>query len=280
MIQDLILPITQTRGDDNALAAAVALAAAHDAHLTVVQPVDLPLPTTGPWGITPELVLAQVHAQLRDEAMQKASLLRERLGREAISWEVRVGEAGFADPIHALASQARHADLTVMAAPVQGADDGAVARAWFSAMLLESGRPMLVVPSHHPVELPIRHAVVAWKPTRESTRALHDALPLLAGTTSVDVVVADPVARATTDDTIAGVDIATHLARHGLNANVVRLTCAGQTVATVLLRHAADTGAQLLVAGGYGHSRLREWILGGTTRDLLLATHLPILFAH
>ena len=93
MLQDLFLPITQTSGDDAALTAAIALAAAHRAHLSVVQPVDLPLPTTGPWGITPELVLAQVHGALREEATKKAARLRERLAGEDISWDVRIGSA-------------------------------------------------------------------------------------------------------------------------------------------------------------------------------------------
>jgi nucleotide-binding universal stress UspA family protein len=77
-----------------------------------------------------------------------------------------------------------------------------------------------------------------------------------------------------------GADIATHLARHGLRVNLVNLRSDGLPVATVLLRHAAASEAQLLVAGGYGHSRLREWVLGGTTRELLAALHLPILFSH
>jgi nucleotide-binding universal stress UspA family protein len=280
MLHDLFLPITQTGGDDNALAAAVALASAHGAHLSVVQPVNLPLPTPGPWGMTPEFVMDQMYAQLREEATRQAERLRTRLAREDISWEVRLGEAVFDDPPRAMARQARHADLSVMAAPIQGAEDAPVARAWLSAMLFESGRPVLLVPAHHRIELPIRHAVVAWKPTRESTRALHDALPLLTQASSVDVAVVEPAARATKPDELAGVDIATHLARHDLKVNVVRLPRNGDTVATCLLTHAARSDAQLLVAGGYGHSRLREWVLGGTTRELLQAIHLPILFAH
>lgn len=138
----------------------------------------------------------------------------------------------------------------------------------------------MVVPPHHPIELPIRHVVVAWKPSRESTRALHDALTLLAGATSIDVVTVDPEVSDEAHGEDPGVDIATHLARHDLQVNVVNLPRSGQTVATTLLRHAAATEAQLLVAGGYGHSRLREWVLGGTTRELLQAIHLPILFAH
>lgn len=280
MIQDLLVPITQTDGDDNALAAAVTLARAFGAHLSVAQPVDLPMPTPSPWGATPEFFLDQVHDQVRAEARQRADVLRASLAGEDVDSEVRVEDALFIDPAHALARRARNADLVAMAAPIQGADDRAVARAYFSAMLFESGRPVLVIPSHHPIELPIRHAVVAWKPTREATRALHDALPLLANAGTIDVVVVED-AGTQQHDGLGGADIANHLARHGLHATVVELPRPpGHTVATALLHHAAQSGAQLLIAGGYGHSRLREWMLGGTTRELLDAIHLPILFSH
>lgn len=280
MIQDLLLPITDTSGDPTTVSAAIALAAAYGAHLSVVQPVSLPLPIPGPWGITPDFMQSEMYEELRAEAREKAAKLRARLEKEDVSWEVRIDETLFVDPPRAMARQARYADLSVVTAPKQGADDRAIARTFFSSLLFESGRPVLIVPTHHPVELPIRHVVVAWKPSRESTRALHDALALLARAASIDVVTVDPEVSDRAHGEDPGVDIATHLARHDLQVNVINLPRSGQTVATTLLRHAAATEAQLLVAGGYGHSRLREWVLGGTTRELLQASHLPILFSH
>jgi nucleotide-binding universal stress UspA family protein len=128
---------------------------------------------------------------------------------------------------------------------------------------------------------PASHAVVAWQPTRESTRALHDALPLLRAARTVDVVTVDPVIGESRHGEEPGADIAAHLARHGLEANVVvHARRPQETVAAALLRHAAESGAQLLVAGGYGHSRLREWAIGGTTRELLRTARTPVLFSH
>jgi nucleotide-binding universal stress UspA family protein len=280
MVQDLLLPMTGTAGDGNAMTWAIALASAQDAHLSVVQPVNLPLPIPGPWGITPEAMLSGFYADFRAEADKQAAELRNRLARESISWEVRVDECRIADPPRGMAFQARYADLSVMAAPAQGADDSAVARAFFSAMLFESGRPVLVAPPRQPAQVPFRHVVIAWKPTREATRALHDSLALLRGATSIDVVIVDPVVSDMDHGADPGVDIATHLSRHDVRVNVVSIPRAGGTVAAALLRHAAESKAQLLVAGGYGHSRLREWVLGGTTRELLRDLHLPILFSH
>lgn len=280
MIKDLLVPITETAGDGNALSAAIALASTYGAHLSVVQPIRLPLPIPGPWGITPDLMLSEMYADVRADGATKAAKLRAQLEKENISWEVRVDEAQLVEPPRAMARQARYADLSVMTAPNPVAKDGPMARAHFSAMLFESGRPLLVVPPHHPIELPFRHVVVAWKPTRESARALHDALSLLDGAVTIDIVTVDPEVSEVEHGADPGVDIATHLARRGLQVNVITIPRAGQRVATALLRHAAESDAQLLVAGGYGHSRLREWVLGGTTRELLHAIHLPILFSH
>jgi nucleotide-binding universal stress UspA family protein len=280
MIRDLMLPITDTSGNPEAVSAAIALASAYGAHLSLVQPVSLPLPLPGPWGITPDFMLSDTYAELRSDAAGRAANFRARLGKEDISWEVRIDETLFVEPPRAMARQARYADLCVLAAPQRGKDDQAAAYAYFSAMLFESGRPVVVVPSGHPVEFPVRHAVVAWKPSRESTRALHDALPMLAAATSIDVVTVDPEVSDRAHGEDPGADVATHLARHDLKVNVVNLPRSGQTVATTLLRHAATTEAHLLIAGGFGHSRLREWVLGGTTRELLQAIHLPILFSH
>ena len=280
MIQDLMLPVTGTSGDPDTVSAAIALASAYGAHLSVVQPVNFPLPLPGTWGITPDFKQSEMYEELRADATTRAARFRTQLEKEDISWEVRIDETLLVEPPRAMARQARYADLCVMTAPRPGVDDHAAARDFFSAVLFESGRPVLVVPAGCPVEFPVRHAVAAWKPSRESARALHDALPLLATATSIDVVTVDPEVSDRLHGEDPGVDIATHLARHDLRVNVVNLPRSGQTVATTLLRHAAATDAQLLIAGGYGHSRLREWVLGGTTRELLQAIHLPILFSH
>lgn len=280
MVQDLMLPITRTGGDANAMAAAIALANTCGAHLSVVQPVVMPLPAIGPLGMVADATTVELLDQLREAAEVRAAAFRSQLSQAGISWELRTTEPIFGNPFEALAHQARFADVVVSAAPDRDSGDAAIARGWFSAMLFESGRPVLAVPAHRPIELPIRHVVLAWKPTREATRALHDALPLMSAATSIDVVSVEPTPGEMDQGPTPGADIATHLARHGFEVNLVNLPREGQTAATVLLRHAAATQAQLLIAGGYGHSRLREWALGGTTRELLGALHLPILFSH
>jgi nucleotide-binding universal stress UspA family protein len=103
---------------------------------------------------------------------------------------------------------------------------------------------------------------------------------MLCDAATVDVVSIEPRIGDFGHGDWPGADIGTHLARHGLAVNVLTLPRQDQPVATALLGHAAESGAQLLIAGGYGHSRLREWMLGGATSGLLDAAHLPILFSH
>ena len=81
-------------------------------------------------------------------------------------------------------------------------------------------------------------------------------------------------------DEIEGADIGQHLARHGLNVEVKRIVATGTSVADTLLSHAADTGADFMVMGGYGHSRLREFVLGGATRGILSSMTIPVLMSH
>lgn len=276
MIRDLMLPLTGSSLDANALSAAIALAAAHRAHLTVVHPLQLPLPAAGPWGLGSMTGLESLHAELRDRAARDVAGLKDRLAREDVNADVHVVE-GFVDRSQIALPQARRSDLCVVAAPGR---DGGDLHAFFAHLLSGSGRPVLAVPAAGPLSLPVRHAVVAWLPTREATRALHDALPLLAEASSVDVVTVGTPERGPEAGTEEpGFGIASHLARHGLAVNVIAKP-AVDGIATTLLRHAAESGAQLIVAGGYGHSRLREWLLGGTTRELLAGSGVPVLFSH
>lgn len=282
MFRELMLPITGTPADAATLDAGVQLARALGAHLAVLETVSLPMSMPAPWGGgIPDALLREVHATLREHGVANVEKLRERLAGEGIAHEVRLAEALFAEPPQVAALHARHADLALLGG-VQGmsADNAAAVRRMFAELLFESGRPVLAMPPHHATEWPARHVVVAWQPTREATRALHDAMPLLAQTASVDVLMVDPEPRSSGHGELPGADIGAHLARHGLQVNVVMRERGHGSVAAALLRHAMDTGAGLLVAGGFGHSRLREWVLGGTTRELLEELHLPVLFSH
>src|SRR5262249_32763384 len=139
-----------------------------------------------------------------------------------------------------------------------------------------SGRPVLVVPYIQKGPLKLDRVLVAWDGSRNAARAIADAMPLLAKAKTVEVVI---VGKGKSDE-IPGADIAQHLARHDLKVELKRIVSPESDIASTLLSHIADTAADFIVMGGYGHSRLREFIYGGVTRSILSSMTVPALMSH
>ena len=146
------------------------------------------------------------------------------------------------------------------------------------AALFESGRPVLIVPFIQKDRLKLDHVMVCWDGSRAAARAIADAMPFLTRSGKTSIIVADTQSAKSTD--LPGADIATHLTRHGVNATIERIPVSKIDVSNTILSYAADAGADLIVMGGYGHSRLREFILGGTTRGMLASMTKPTLMSH
>jgi nucleotide-binding universal stress UspA family protein len=144
--------------------------------------------------------------------------------------------------------------------------------------LFDSGRPMLVVPYIQREGLKLDRVLVCWDGSRNASRAIADALPFLERAKAVDVLVVGK--GRDRGDEIPGADIAQHLARHSLNVDLKRIVAADTDVANTILSYAADSSADLIVMGGYGHSRLREFVLGGATRGILQTMTIPTLMSH
>lgn len=279
MIRDVMLALTDTAADEAALAAAIALVETLDARLSVAVPLDSPLAASATYGVSP-IVLEQSVTALREAALRRAAHVREQLVSRSFASDVRVTESHTSGVRHLLAHEARYADLVVVAAPGATSADADLLHAAFATLLFESGRPVLAIPHAGTPRFPVRRAVVAWKPTPEAARAVHDALALLPAGCAVDVVVVEPTIGDRGHGEEPGADIAAHLARHGLTVAVHVHDGARGTTASDVLLAAVESGADLLVAGGYGHSRAREWAFGGTTRNLLRRCHVPVLFSH
>lgn len=167
-------------------------------------------------------------------------------------------------PSRAVAGLSRAADLVVMRAAKGASTSDSVRAAAPSSVVLQAGRPVLVL-AHGRNRVPLKKAVVAWKDTREARRALADAVPLLAAATEVSVVTVaneiDPSIKRGVTDAVA------FLARHGIEASIELIESADEQ--GKLAGFIAYSGADLVVSGAYGHSRLREWAFGGVTRFLL-----------
>ena len=202
------------------------------------------------------------------------ALFRDVVGGDSDQTEWR-GEVGY--PSDLVIQALRAADLAILGrgdpgrSPTRSLDPADV--------LMAAGRPVMVVPpllSTGPIARP---AVIAWKDCREARRAVAAALPLLASSSAVHVI--EVCADAQADDARRRVDdVATFLGRHGLVASAETLKGDGGSRADQIIGFAEDHGAGLIVAGGYGHARLREWVMGGVTRGLLARSPVCLLLSH
>lgn len=281
-LRDLVVVLDGRSRDDAKLTIAINLALRHDAHLTglCVQEHLLPADLSSALGGYPDLwaypeFSRQIEAQAAAAAAVIEAKFRECLRRDGVKGEW-VQETD--SLVSAVVRRAHAADLVILGQNDPDSFVPAVARTLIEDVLMMSGRPLLLVPYAGTYRTIGTSVLIGWGGTRESARAVHDALPLIEPTAKVTVLT---VQTPPESDTVPAADIANHLARHGLAVTAARTFLAdGLSPADALLDYASDCGADLLVVGGYGHSRTREMILGGVTRDLLRHMTVPVLMSH
>ena len=226
-------------------------------------------------------ILESVYREWRETEVEQAGKTREVFEQAARQRDISVewramGEGPEADP----ALHARYADVAILGQIDPDSDEMAAIRPHPERVALASGRPILVVPYAGQFETIGRRIVVAWDASREATRAVNDAMPLLAAAEMVTVLTIDPHQGPAGHGELPGADISLHLARHGVKAAIERTVSAGVPAGEVVLSRTADLAADLLVMGAYGHSRARELLLGGVTRTVLNSMTVPVLMSH
>ena len=145
-------------------------------------------------------------------------------------------------------------------------------------VLFESGHPVVFVPFIQKGGMKADRVMVCWDGSRAAARAVADAMPFLKKAKQIEIVIISD--KAPKKDEVPGADLGQHLARHGLKVDVKRITAPDTDVPSTILSYAADSSADIIVMGGYGHSRLREFVLGGATRGLLESMTIPVLMSH
>ncbi len=277
MLKTLSLVLTDEARDRPVLQAAAALAAREDAHLDVLalglEPVPLEaLP----------MASAQIIVETgRSEAQARAEALAGWAGAR-LPQDLRLSiEAHLAMGLGLLAAvgrAARFADLSLAGRPY-GPGRDSLAAPLAEALLFGTAAPVLFVPDHEVDWFrPFRRIALAWNGSDQALAAARAALPFLKAAGRADIVMIDPPAHAA-DRSDPGGDVSLWLARHGVRAEISVLARSQPRIADILLRFAQDRGCDALVMGAYGHSRLREAVLGGVTRDMLAALPLPVLMA-
>ena len=276
MIKDIVVNLSVGEASTFAGDYAVSVASALDAHVTGIAFVyDAIVPVAATGYIPPEVIEAQ---QRDSDTAAKAALNRfaAAASRAGVSAEPVKVAASFAGAGEQFGLIARRFDLVVVGQSEPEKDT--VEELIAESALFESGRPVIVVPYIQKAPLKLDRVMVCWDGSRAATRAIADAMPLLERAGQVEVVIAGNE-RGKRDE-IPGADMGQHLARHGLKVDVKRITGGNIDVADALLSHAADANIDFVVMGGYGHSRLREFVLGGVTRSILRAMTAPTLLSH
>jgi nucleotide-binding universal stress UspA family protein len=215
--------------------------------------------------------------QAREKAESLLSEVKPGLDASGILWSAQSAVASIPDSGTPAARVARFSDLAVTSLPY-GDNKGPENHIILESILFNSGVPTLCVPEKAKTGTP-DHIAIAWNESNEALRAVRSALPFLMAAETVHIAVIDPPTHGP-DRSDPGGLLAVMLARHGVDCDIQVMARSGQRVGDVLLRHVSDTASNMLVMGGYGHSRFREAVLGGATRYMLENASVPVLMAH
>jgi nucleotide-binding universal stress UspA family protein len=275
MIKDIVVNLG-LGAHDPAGDYAISLADAFQAHvLGVAFSFDPVIPGMVMGGLPPEFIESQ-----RTESDKKARAAVARFEKAAnqagISAETRIISASVSGAADQLGRLARRFDMVVVGQA--DGDKGMADEVVDEGVLFECGRPVIFVPFIQKFGLKLDRVMVCWDGSRAATRAIADSIPLLQKAKEVEIVLV--TSKGFKADEAPGVDLAKHLARHKLDVNLKRITSPEIDVASTILSYAADTSADMIVMGGYGHSRLREFVLGGVTRSILETMTVPVLMSH
>jgi nucleotide-binding universal stress UspA family protein len=259
-LKSILVVVSGGDDDGSRLDTAFAWAAKHRAKLAALYAMPSPMIYAGGPGV--EMPASIIEAQQREaeaaeKLVERATKKRAEHAGADLEWRSEEGDDVALAGIHG-----RYADL-VIASPELARD-----------LVFGAGAPVLAVPAGV-TAAPAKRVLVAWNGSREAARAVRDALPLLKTADSVEVSVIDPP-----EGRAIGEGLATMLARHGIPVAVREALSQGNDVGAMLLEQAKTGGADLIVMGAYGHSRFREWVLGGATEEVLAESKIPVLVSH
>lgn len=276
MIKDVVVNLKVNATNDPAADYAISLAAAFDAHLAgVAFAYDPVIPPSIMGGIPADFIEAQ-RAESARTAKEACTRFEAAAKRNSITAQTRTFNATLAGASDTFGRLARRFDISVIGQPKP--NEAAPEEFITEGALFESGRPVVVVPYIQKGGMKLDRIIACWDGSRTASRAIADAMPFLEKSKAIDLlIVAGDRGKS---DEIPGADMGEHLARHGLKVDVKRIVSKDVDVTNTILSYAADSAADFLVMGGYGHSRLREFVLGGVTRGILGAMTVPVLMSH
>ncbi len=276
--KQILVYLDHGASNDARVKTAISIAIAHGASLTGI--VVSALPTEGMLerlGLGNSETMLEAGRKEADASFSEFSTLCGAAGVESNTrlLECKEGRAG-----EKLARIARLYDLAVIRQANSRHAGAAHVSAMSEEVMLSSGRPVICVPYIGAHLIPCKTGMIAWDGSRASTRAVHDALPLLEQIEETIILVVNPEKFENFSDHEPGEGLAAHLANHGIKSRVKRIPAGEVSTSTIILNELANTGADILVMGGFGTSRLREIMLGGVTRTLFETMTVPVFMSH
>jgi len=274
-LRDLLVHVGEARRAEPVTRFAAGLAAAHGAHLAALYLYGPPAVPAYIEAQLPPEGLALMRETLVEKERAAHAVFEAAIRRNALEGEWRAVES--LDPAVA-ALHGRYVDLNVVGQA--GPDADAIAYDLPEEIVLASGRPLVVVPYAGRFDTVGRTVLIAWNASREAARAVNDALPMIAPDARVTVLALNPDSTPVGRQGVPGAGIALHLARHDVRVEASHFVSDDISIGDMILSRAADLGADLIVMGAYGRSRLRERVLGGATRHILQHMTVPVLMSH
>ena len=276
--KSLLSVITDAACAPTALSHATALAAAFDGHVDALC-LGVDRTQTGYYYAGANaLIMQETLTRAHQEAEELLSFTQKTLARSGVRWAAEDGVTPFPDLARHVALRARFCDLVIAPQPY-GEGRGAELEAVTEAALFDAESPVLVVPdTGAPNPLP-KKILIAWNQSKEALAAIRAALPFLKNADLVRIVIVDPPQHGPERSDPGGL-LSQMLARHGVSCEIDVIAKTLPRVSGVLNRHVTDKEAEMVVMGAYGHSRFREAILGGATRNMLEQAKVPVIMAH
>jgi nucleotide-binding universal stress UspA family protein len=273
MIKDVMVPLDGTPADEMRLAAVADLADYFEIQVTALFLSELPLLTPAEWdGIGARQTL-QILQEARENSERIAGSVTQRLTTFQLPVELRRIEVVSGSQGEVAAREARSADVFVELRPNGAASEP---KQLVESVLFETGRHLFLAPATGHGPGGFDRIMLAWNDSREATRAVAEAMPYLMKAETVDVV----VVQSSLLSRISGNGIVNHLLHHGIGTELYDVRARAGGIGATLIAEAQERSADLVVMGGYGHSRLREWLLGGVTYQLMHQAPVPLIVAH
>ncbi|WP_093968585.1 universal stress protein [Actibacterium lipolyticum] len=274
----ILTVVTDPNLKASALEQAITLASREDAHLDIlclgVDRTQMGYYYAG----TNAMLMQETLQKAQEDAVEIQKAVKKRMAAETIRWSSEAAVAQIAGLAHLVSHRARFTDLVVMPKPY-GPDKGIEDEAALEAAMFDGHAPVLVVPVAADTSDVGKRIVIAWNESAEALMAIRAAIPMLRAADYVNIAVIDPPQHGP-DRSDPGGLLSQMLGRHGIKSEIAVLAKTMPRIADVLSRHVQDIDADLIVMGAYGHSRFREAILGGATRNMLEKAEVPVLMAH